>query len=155
MRAAQASFFAEPSAAENTTPLMAQYFAVKERHQDCLLFFRLGDFYELFFDDAVQASKTLDIALTRRGQHQGQDVPMCGVPAHSYEGYLAKLIRAGHRVAVCEQQESPEEAKKRGGKSIVTRDVVRIITPGTLTEDSLLDANTANYLACVTSVGDD
>lgn len=160
MPAVQASFLPEitpaaPPAAENVTPLMAQYFSVKQRHQDCLLFFRLGDFYELFFDDAIKASKTLDIALTRRGQHQGQDVPMCGVPAHAYEGYLAKLIRAGHRVAVCEQQESPEEAKKRGGKSIVTRDVVRIITPGTLTEDSLLDARTANYLACFTSVGDE
>jgi DNA mismatch repair protein MutS len=138
---------------------MAQYLAVKARHQDCLVFFRLGDFYEMFFDDAVKASKTLDIALTRRGQHQGQDIPMCGVPAHSYEGYLAKLIRAGHRVAICEQQETPEEAKKqaksRGGKTIVTRDVVRIITPGTITEDSLLDARAANYLACLTSVGDD
>ena len=157
MSAVQASFLPEPlpPAVEAATPLMAQYLSVKERHKDCLLFFRLGDFYELFFDDAVRASKALDIALTRRGQHGGQDVPMCGVPAHSYEGYLAKLIRAGFRVALCEQQESPEEAKKRGGKSIVTRDVVRIVTPGTLTEDSLLDARSANYLACFTSVGDD
>jgi len=160
MTMVQASFLPDvPLPAEATTPLMAQYLAVKERHQDCLVFFRLGDFYELFFDDAVKASKALDIALTRRGQHQGQDIPMCGVPAHSYEGYLAKLIRAGFRVAVCEQQETPEEAKKaaksRGGKTIVTRDVVRIITPGTLTEDSLLDARTANYLACLTSVGED
>jgi DNA mismatch repair protein MutS len=138
---------------------MAQYFDIKAAHKDCLLFFRLGDFYELFFDDAVTASKALDIALTRRGQHQGQDVPMCGVPAHSYESYLAKLIRAGFRVAICEQTETPEEAKRRakaeGGKAIVTRDVIRIITPGTLTEDSLLDARAANYLACVTSVGDE
>jgi DNA mismatch repair protein MutS len=156
MRAVQASFLPDTAAsAEPVTPLMAQYMSVKARHQDCLLFFRLGDFYEMFFDDAVTASKALDIALTRRGQHQGQDVPMCGVPAHSYEAYLAKLIRAGYRVALCEQQESPDEAKKRGAKSIVTRDVVRIITPGTLTEDSLLDARAANYLACVTSVGDD
>ena len=157
MSVVQASFLPEPlpPVVEAATPLMAQYLSVKERHKDCLLFFRLGDFYELFFDDAVTASKALDIALTRRGQHGGQDVPMCGVPAHSYEGYLAKLIRAGFRVALCEQQESPEEAKKRGGKSIVTRDVVRIITPGTLTEDSLLDARSANYLACFTNVGDD
>ena len=160
MSSVQASFLPElPAAGEAVTPLMAQYLAVKQRHEDCLLFFRLGDFYELFFDDAVKASKTLDIALTRRGQHQGKDIPMCGVPAHSYEGYLAKLIRAGHRVAICEQQESPEEAKKRakasGGKTIVTRDVVRIITPGTLTEDSLLDARAANYLACLTGVGDE
>jgi DNA mismatch repair protein MutS len=152
----QASFLSDLApASENMTPLMAQYLSVKARHQDCLLFFRLGDFYELFFDDAVKAAKTLDIALTRRGQHQGQDVPMCGVPAHSYEGYLAKLIRAGHRVAICEQNETPAEAKKRGAKSIVSRDVVRIITPGTITEDNLLDARAANYLACLTSVGED
>ena len=160
MPALQPSFLPDPSgAAEATTPLMAQYLAVKERHQDCLLFFRLGDFYEMFFDDAVTASKALDIALTRRGQHQGQYVPMCGVPAHSYEGYVAKLIRSGHRVAICEQQERPDEAKKqaknRGGKTIVMRDVVRIITPGTLTEDSLLDARAANYLACLTSAGEE
>lgn len=154
MSAVQASFLPDLSAPKATTPLLAQYFAVKKQHQDCLLFFRLGDFYEMFFDDAVAASKALDIALTRRGQHQGQDVPMCGVPAHSYENYLAKLIRKGFRVALCEQQESPEEAKKRGAKSIVTRDVIRIITPGTVTEDSLLDARSANYLACLTNVGD-
>ena len=158
MPVVQASFLPDLPATETTTPLMAQYFSVKNRHQDCLLFFRLGDFYEMFFDDALTASKALDIALTRRGQHQGKDIPMCGVPAHSYESYVAKLIRAGHRVAICDQQESPEEAKKqaksRGGKTIVTRDVVRIITPGTLTEDSLLDSRAANYLACLTSVGD-
>ncbi|MDR3425241.1 MAG: DNA mismatch repair protein MutS, partial [Alphaproteobacteria bacterium] len=156
----QPSFLPDPPAVEAATPLMAQYLAVKARHQDCLLFFRLGDFYEMFFEDAVTASKALDIALTRRGQHQGQDVPMCGVPAHAYESYVAKLIRAGFRVAICEQKESPEEAKKRakgqgGGKAIVTRDVVRIITQGTLTEDSLLDARAANYLACLTNVGED
>ncbi|MBV8061141.1 MAG: DNA mismatch repair protein MutS, partial [Alphaproteobacteria bacterium] len=94
------------------TPLMAQYFALKAQHEDCLLFFRLGDFYELFFDDAVKASAALDIALTRRGQHQGQDIPMCGVPAHSYENYLARLIRQGFRVAISEQTEDPAEAKK-------------------------------------------
>ncbi len=158
MSVVQPSFFSE-SAEENVTPLMAQYLAVKKQHENCLLFFRLGDFYEMFFEDAVTASKALDIALTRRGRHQGKDVPMCGVPAHAYESYVARLIRAGHRVAICEQTESPEEAKKqaknRGGKSIVTRDVIRIITPGTVTEDSLLDARAANYLACMTNVGED
>lgn len=142
-----------------TTPLMAQYFALKTQHDDCLLFFRLGDFYELFFDDAVKAATALDIALTRRGQHQGQDIPMCGVPAHAYENYLARLIKKGFRVAICEQVETPEEAKQRakkqGGKSLVTRDVVRIITPGTVTEDSLLDARRATYLTALAGVGDD
>ncbi|MFA5041553.1 MAG: DNA mismatch repair protein MutS [Bdellovibrionales bacterium] len=154
MAVVQPSFFPDLPGAETATPLLAQYFAIKKQHQDCLLFFRLGDFYEMFFDDARAASKALDIALTRRGQYQGEDVPMCGVPAHSYEGYVAKLIRAGFRVAICEQKESPDEAKKRGSKSIVTRDVIRIITPGTLTEDSLLPARAANILACLTSVGD-
>src|SRR5580698_2660552 len=140
---------------ETMTPLMTQYKAIKAEHQDCLVFFRLGDFYELFFEDAVKASRALDIALTRRGQMQGQDVPMCGVPAHSYEGYLAKLIRQGFRVAVCEQTEDPATAKKRGAKSIVAREVVRIITPGTITEDSLLEARASNYLACLASVGDE
>lgn len=144
----------EPVPAD-ATPLMAQYLALKARHQDCLLFFRLGDFYELFFEDAVKAARALDIALTRRGQHQGQDIPMCGVPAHSYENYLARLIRQGFRVAISEQTEDPAEAKKRGGKSIVARDVVRIVTPGTVTEDHLLDARAATYLACVTAVGDE
>ena len=134
---------------------MAQYLALKAQHADCLLFFRLGDFYELFFEDAVTASKALDIALTRRGQHQGQDIPMCGVPAHSYENYLAKLIRQGFRVAISEQTEDPAEAKKRGAKSIVSRDVVRIVTPGTVTEESLLDARAANYLASLAGAGDD
>ena len=155
MALAQASFLPDLPAEETTSPLMAQYLAVKARHDDCLLFFRLGDFYELFFDDAIKASKALDIALTRRGQMQGQDVPMCGVPAHSYEAYLAKLIKSGFRVAICEQKETPEEAKKRGSKSIVTRDVIRIITPGTITEESLLDAKAANHLTCIASVGDD
>lgn len=140
---------------DQLTPLMAQYKAVKAEHKDCLLFFRLGDFYELFFDDAIAASRALDIALTRRGQSQGQDVPMCGVPAHAYEGYLQKLIRKGFRVAICDQTESPMDAKKRGPKSIVTREVVRIVTPGTVTEDSLLESRAANYLACLASVGDD
>jgi DNA mismatch repair protein MutS len=152
---AQTSFLSDLPPAETTTPLMAQYLDLKAQHQDCLLFFRLGDFYELFFDDAVKASRALDIALTKRGQFQGKDVPMCGVPAHSYETYLAKLIKHGFRVAICEQKESPEEAKKRGSKAIVTRDVIRIITPGTITEDALLDARSSNHLACLVALGDD
>src|SRR3984957_11095551 len=152
MALAQASLLPDLPVEETTSPLMAQYLAVKARHDDCLLFFRLGDFYELFFEDAIKASRALDIALTRRGQMQGQDVPMCGVPAHSYEVYLAKLIKNGFRVAICEQMEDPASAKKRGAKSIVTRDVVRIVTPGTITEDNLLDVKAANYLACLASV---
>lgn len=128
------------------TPFMAQYLAAKEKQPDALLFFRMGDFYELFFDDAKRAAKALDIALTKRGQYLGEDIPMAGVPAHSAEGYLAKLVRSGFRIAICDQLESPEEAKKRGYKSIVKRDVTRIITPGTLTEESLLDAKRANRL---------
>ena len=116
---------------------------------DCLLFFRMGDFYELFFDDAVAASETLDIALTKRGQEDGIPVPMAGVPVHASEQYLPKLIKAGHRVAVCEQVEDPKVAKKRGSKSIVRREVVRIVTPGTLSEEVLLDARQHNYLAAV------
>jgi DNA mismatch repair protein MutS len=143
------------SSLQAATPLMAQYLALKAQHPDCLLFFRLGDFYELFFEDAVAASRALDIALTRRGQHQGQDIPMCGVPAHAYENYLARLIRQGFRVAISEQTEDPAEAKKRGGKSIVARDVVRIVTPGTVTEDSLLVASSANYLVSVAGAGED
>ncbi|MCB1538648.1 MAG: DNA mismatch repair protein MutS, partial [Alphaproteobacteria bacterium] len=132
------------------TPMMAQYMSVKAAHPGCLLFYRMGDFYELFFEDAEIASKTLDIALTKRGKHQGADIPMCGVPVHSHESYLSRLIRAGHRVAICEQTETPEQAKARGGyKALVARDVIRIITPGTLTEEALLDSRAANYLACV------
>lgn len=128
---------------------MVQYLEIKERHQDALLFFRMGDFYELFFEDAEIAAADLDITLTARGQHSGDPIPMAGVPFHAAEGYLAKLIRCGHRVAVCEQLESPEEAKKRGSKTVVKRDVVRIVTPGTLTEDSLLDARSSNILAAI------
>ncbi len=130
-----------------TTPMMAQYLEVKAQHPDALLFFRMGDFYELFFDDAVAAAAALDIALTKRGQHLGADIPMCGVPHHAAEGYLLTLIRKGFRVAIAEQMESPEDAKKRGSKSVVKRDVVRLVTPGTLTEDSLLDARRHNFLA--------
>ncbi len=131
------------------TPMMAQYLAIKRRHPEHLLFYRMGDFYELFFDDAVRASAALDIALTKRGQHQGDDIPMCGVPVHSHEAYLSRLIRSGFKVAVCEQTEDPAEARKRGAKSVVNRDVVRVITPGTLTEDALLDARAHNYLAAL------
>ena len=129
----------------DASPLMAQYLAVKRAHPDYLLFYRMGDFYELFFEDAVQAAAALDIALTKRGKHDGEDIPMCGVPVHAAEGYLAKLIRQGFKVAVCEQMEDPAEAKKRGAKSVVRRDVVRVVTPGTLTEETLLDARSHNY----------
>ena len=128
---------------------MAQYLQIKAQHPDALLFFRMGDFYELFFEDAIHAADVLDITLTHRGQHQGEKIPMAGVPHHSAEPYLARLIRAGHRVAVCEQTETPAEAKKRGYKAIVNREVVRIVTPGTLTEDTLLDARAETLLAAV------
>ncbi len=129
--------------------MMQQYLAIKEAHRDYLLFYRMGDFYELFFDDAKEAAAALDIALTKRGQHAGEDVPMCGVPAHSHESYLQKLIKQGFKVAICDQMEPPEEAKKRGAKSVVRREVTRIITPGTITEDTLLEPSTANYLAAI------
>jgi DNA mismatch repair protein MutS len=135
------------SVAQGPTPVMAQYLAAKEAHPDALLFFRMGDFYELFFDDAKAASAALDIALTKRGQHLGEDIAMAGVPAHSAEAYLAKLVRKGFKVAICDQTEDPAEARKRGSKAVVRRDVVRIITPGTLTEDTLLDPRAANRLA--------
>jgi DNA mismatch repair protein MutS len=131
------------------TPMMQQYLAIKRQHPDHLLFYRMGDFYELFFDDAVKASAALDIALTKRGQHGGNDIPMCGVPVHSHEVYLSRLIRLGFKVAVCEQTEDPAEARKRGAKSVVNRQVVRVITPGTITEDALLDARAHNYLAAL------
>jgi len=136
------------------TPMMAQYMAVKVAHPDCLLFYRMGDFYELFFDDALIASAVLDITLTKRGKTQGEEIAMCGVPFHSCEPYLARLIRAGHKVAICEQIETPEEAKKRGGsKALVRREVVRIITPGTLIEDTLLNARSNNYLVAAAEIG--
>ncbi len=138
------------SAEDPTTPMMAQYLAIKENHADALLLYRMGDFFELFFEDAEKASATLGIALTKRGKHKGADIAMCGVPVHALDQYLQKLIRHGHRCAICEQIEDPAEAKKRGGKSVVARAVVRLITPGTLTEDSLLDAKSRNYLAALT-----
>ena len=137
------------------TPMMAQYLDIKAQYPDALLFYRMGDFYEMFFDDARAASEALDIALTKRGKHQGDDIPMCGVPVHAAEGYLMTLIRKGFRVAVCEQMEDPAEAKKRGSKSVVKRDVVRLVTPGTLTEESLLDARRHNYLAAYNEVRGD
>jgi len=137
------------------TPMMQQYLATKAEYPDCLLFYRMGDFYELFFDDALKAAEVLDIALTKRGTHNGEPIPMCGVPERAYEPYLHKLISAGIRVAVCEQMESPEDAKKRGYKSVVRREVVRIITPGTIIEESLLDSRNANYLASLVKIGGD
>lgn len=131
------------------TPFMAQYLAIKAKHEDALLFFRMGDFYELFFEDAVRAAEILDITLTARGEHNGEPIPMAGVPYHAAEGYLARLIKSGERVAVCEQTESPAEAKKRGSKSIVNREIVRIVTPGTITEESLLPARQAQALVAV------
>ena len=135
--------------------MMAQYHAIKAQHPDALLFYRMGDFYEMFFADAEAASAALDIALTKRGQHLGEDIPMCGVPVHAAEGYLLTLIRKGFRVAVCEQMEDPAEARKRGAKSVVHREVVRLVTPGTLTEDSLLEARRHNYLAAFAEVRGD
>src|SRR5689334_21070196 len=139
----------------DVTPMMAQYLAIKAGHADYLLFYRMGDFYELFFADAAKASEALDIALTKRGKHQGEDIPMCGVPVATAEAYLEKLIRKGHRVAVCEQTEDPAEAKKRGSKSVVRREVVRLVTPGTLTEDALLEARASNLLAALGCSGAD
>ncbi len=129
------------------TPMMAQYLAIKAEAPDALLFYRMGDFYELFFEDAVAAATALDITLTKRGQHLGRDIEMCGVPVHSAEGYLTTLIRRGFRVAVAEQLEPPEEARRRGSKAVVARGIVRLVTPGTLTEEALLDARAHNYLA--------
>ena len=132
---------------------MAQYLEMKRNHPDAMLFFRMGDFYELFFDDAILAGKALGITQTFRGMHNGQPIPMAGVPHHAAEGYLARLIKAGYRVAVCEQTEDPAEAKKRGSKAVVRREIVRIVTPGTITEESLLEARSANCLAAIGLAG--
>lgn len=136
-------------AREKNTPVMEQYLSLKAQYNDHLLFYRLGDFYELFFDDAIKAAKLLNIVLTKRGNSCGQDIPMCGVPAHSSESYLHKLINLGFKVAICDQLETADEAKRRGYKSIVKRDVVRIVTPGTIIEDSLLEDKSNNYLASI------
>src|SRR5689334_394685 len=145
---------------DGATPVIAQYLEIKAANADCLLFYRMGDFYELFFEDAEIASRALGIALTKRGKHQGEDIPMCGVPVRAADDYLQRLIAQGHRVAVCEQLEDPAEARKRGAKAVVRRDVVRLVTPGTLTEESLLDARAHNYLLAIararlSSVGED
>ena len=145
--------------AGRATPVMEQYIEIKNANPDCLLFYRMGDFYELFFDDAEVAARALGIVLTKRGKHLGRDIPMCGVPIHRADEYLHRLIALGHRVAVCEQLEDPAEARKRGNKAVVRRDVVRLVTPGTLTEDTLLDAGRNNYLLAIAraraSSGDD
>ncbi len=145
--------------AQGHTPMMAQYHFLKSEHPDCLLFYRMGDFYELFYDDAIKAAAILDIALTKRGKSQGDDIAMCGVPYHAYEPYLAKLIRAGQKVAICEQTETPTEAKaraKKEGKStskvLINREAVRVVTQGTLTEDNLLDARQSNYLCSISEI---
>src|SRR6187455_2796917 len=135
--------------APRATPVMEQYIEIKAANPDCLLFYRMGDFYELFFEDAEIAARALGIVLTKRGKHLGRDIPMCGVPVIRSDEYLHRLIALGHRVAVCEQTEDPAEAKKRGSKSVVRRDVVRLVTPGTLTEDTLLDARRNNYLLAI------
>ncbi len=141
-------------AAPQPTPMMAQYHALKAEAGDSLLFYRMGDFFELFFDDARVAARTLDIALTSRGAHEGASVPMCGVPVHAAEAYLARLIRAGHRVAIAEQVETPEAARARGGsKALVQRAIVRFVTPGTLTEEALLDSRAANWLVAIAESG--
>ncbi|MGH6828909.1 MAG: DNA mismatch repair protein MutS [Rhizomicrobium sp.] len=147
----------QPSPAQepagDITPSMAQYLAIRDAHPGYLLFYRMGDFYELFFADAVQAAAALDISLTKRGKHLGDDIPMFGVPVHAAESYMEKLIRRGFRVAVCEQLEDPAEARRRGGKAVVKRDVVRLVTPGTLTEDALLEARSSNILAALGFAG--
>ncbi len=143
------------TAADSTTPMMAQYLEIRAQHPEALLFYRMGDFYEMFFDDAVAAAAALDIALTKRGQHQGADIPMCGVPVHAAESYLLTLIRKGFRVAIAEQMEDPAEARKRGAKAVVRREVVRLVTPGTLTEDSLLDARRHNFLCSFSEIRND
>ncbi|MCV3767157.1 DNA mismatch repair protein MutS [Rhizobium sp. TRM95796] len=136
----------------SATPMMEQFIEIKAANPDSLLFYRMGDFYELFFEDALEASRALGITLTRRGQHLGQDIPMCGVPVHAADDYLQKLIGFGYRVAVCEQIEDPAEAKKRGGKSVVRRDVIRLVTPGTITEEKLLNPGDSNYLMALARI---
>ena len=149
----QPAILSEPDAAApaealaRVSPMMEQYHEIKAANPGLLLFYRMGDFYELFFEDAEIASRALGITLTKRGKHKGQDIPMCGVPVERSDDYLHRLIALGHRVAVCEQTEDPAAARAR--KSVVRRDVVRLITPGTLTEDTLLDARTNNYLLAI------
>jgi len=140
---------------EGATPMMVQFLELRaQAPAEALLFYRMGDFYELFFDDAVRAAEALDIALTKRGEHQGEPIPMCGVPVHHAHSYLSRLIKAGFKVAVGEQIEDPAEAKKRGAKSVVRRAITRIVTPGTLTEEDLLDARSANRIASLARLAD-
>jgi DNA mismatch repair protein MutS len=146
------SDLASEESRSTATPMMEQFIEIKANNPDSLLFYRMGDFYELFFQDAVEASRALGITLTKRGQHMGQEIPMCGVPVHAADDYLQKLIALGYRVAVCEQVEDPAEAKKRGGKSVVRRDVVRLVTPGTITEDKLLSPSESNYLMALARI---
>src|SRR5688500_8622585 len=142
--------------ADAPTPMMAQYQRLKDEAGDALLFYRMGDFFELFFDDAKVAAACLDIALTKRGTSEGEAIPMCGVPVHSAESYLARLIKGGNRVAIAEQIESPAEARRaRGSKALVDRAIVRLVTPGTLTEETLLDSGAANWLAAIGRTGED
>src|SRR3954471_5313881 len=142
--------------ADAPTPMMAQYHRLKNEAGDALLFYRMGDFFELFFDDAKVAAACLDIALTKRGTDSGEPIPMCGVPVHSAEAYLARLIKGGNRVAIAEQIESPAEARKaRGSKALVERAIVRLVTPGTLTEEALLAPAAANWLAAIAHAGDE
>ena len=144
-----------PAPAAALTPMMAQYLGIKAGHPDCLLFYRMGDFYELFLEDAEIAARALGIVLTKRGKHNGEDIPMCGVPVERSDDYLHTLIALGHRVAVCEQTEDPAEAKKRGAKSVVRREVIRLVTPGTITEDRLLDPARANLLVALSRLRSD
>ncbi|ASY67484.1 DNA mismatch repair protein MutS [Sinorhizobium fredii] len=146
------SDLASEESRSTATPMMEQFIEIKANNPDSLLFYRMGDFYELFFQDAVEASRALGITLTKRGQHLGQDIPMCGVPVHAADDYLQKLIALGFRVAVCEQVEDPAEARKRGSKSVVRRDVVRLVTPGTITEDKLLSPSETNYLMALARI---
>ena len=145
-----------PSSAKvkSPTPMIAQYMRVKESHPDALLFYRMGDFYEMFFEDAEVGAAALGITLTKRGKSDGDDIPMCGVPVHSVDGYLARLIGAGHRVAICEQVEDPAAQKQRGGKGPLRREVIRVLTPGTLTEDDLLPPRAHNFLAALGRSGE-
>jgi DNA mismatch repair protein MutS len=145
----------EKKKSDSITPMMVQYLSIKKEHPEGFLFYRMGDFYELFFDDAVNAASLLNIALTKRGKHLGSDIPMCGVPVHSHETYLNRLIQKGFKVCVCEQTEDPAETKKRGAKAVVHREVLRVVTPGTISEDTLLDARRNNYLAAVAGAGGD
>src|SRR5271167_2706636 len=141
-----------PVEPQRLTPMMAQYFEIKTANPGCLLFYRMGDFYELFFDDAEIASRALGIVLTKRGKHDGEDIRMCGVPIERADDYLNRLIALGHRVAVCEQMEDPAEAKKRGAKSVVKREVIRLVTPGTVTEERLLEPGRARLLVAVQKI---